>query len=40
METDVETHSQISFGRGRGKVRGSREVKDTIRKPTEPTNLG
>jgi hypothetical protein len=29
-----------SYGRGRGRIEGARGVKDTIRKPTESTNLG
>ena len=46
METDAETHSQTSGGdrgsRGResGRIEGVRGVKDTLRRPTEPTNLG
>jgi hypothetical protein len=48
METDAETHSQTlggaelgeAFGKGEGRSVGAREVKDTIRNPTESTNLG
>ena len=29
-----------SYGRGGGRIKGDREVKDTTRKPTESTNLG
>jgi hypothetical protein len=45
METDAESHNQ-TLGRAQGilwkkggRITGDRWVKDTRRKPTEPTNL-
>jgi hypothetical protein len=44
METDAKNHNQRqlreSCGRGRGRVEGSREVKDATRKSTDTTKLG
>jgi hypothetical protein len=45
MDTDTETHSQILNGSWRilwkkgGRIKGTKEVKDSTRKPTESANL-